>query len=94
METDEERMMTVRDLAVYLRVHPTTVYRQLKRGQLPAFKVGSDWRFDRELIDRWAHSSIWLDQHGPFMSAGGEKKLKLASAAGKGAGALFGTFEK
>jgi len=29
------------------------VYRQLKRGQLPAFKVGSDWRFNVESIDRW-----------------------------------------
>ena len=45
--------MTVRELADYLRVHPTTIYRQLKRRQLPAFKVGSDWRFTVESIDRW-----------------------------------------
>jgi excisionase family DNA binding protein len=45
--------MTVRELADYLRVHPTTVYRQLKLGELPAFRVGSDWRFNVESIDRW-----------------------------------------
>ena len=47
------RVMTVKELSDYLKVHPSTVYRQLKRGQLPAFKVGSDWRFNLESIDRW-----------------------------------------
>jgi excisionase family DNA binding protein len=46
-------VMTVNDLARYLKVHPSTVYRLLRTGQLPAFKVGSDWRFNIEEIDRW-----------------------------------------
>jgi excisionase family DNA binding protein len=46
-------VMTVTDLARYLKVHPRTVYRLLKTGQLPAFKVGGDWRFNVEEIDRW-----------------------------------------
>ena len=29
------------------------VYRMLTRQQLPAFKVGSDWRFNVESLDRW-----------------------------------------
>ena len=45
--------MTVRELADYLRVHPSTVYRLLKQKRIPAFKVGSDWRFNREAIDHW-----------------------------------------
>ena len=53
MKPANGRIMTVRELADYLRVHPTTIYRQLKRRQLPAFKVGSDWRFNVESIDRW-----------------------------------------
>ena len=53
MNTDNSRIMTVRELADYLRVHPTTIYRQLRLGQLPAFRVGSDWRFNVETIDRW-----------------------------------------
>jgi len=91
MKTDNSRVMTVKELSDFLRVHPTTVYHEVKCGRLPAFKVGSDWRFDRESIDRWC-----LGQDSAFMGAGagGEKKLKLASAAYKGAGALFGTFEK
>jgi excisionase family DNA binding protein len=47
------KVITVRELSNYLRVHPTTVYRLLKNGKLPAFKVGSDWRFNVEAIDLW-----------------------------------------
>ena len=50
---DKERVMTVQDVSAYLRVHPSTVYRLLKRNELPAFRVGSDWRFNVEAIDRW-----------------------------------------
>ena len=46
-------IMTVEDVAEYLQVHPSTIYRLLKRKRIPAFKLGSDWRFNRESIDRW-----------------------------------------
>ncbi len=45
--------MTVRELAKYLKVHPSTIYRLLKTGQLPTFKVGSDWRFNVYEINHW-----------------------------------------
>ena len=50
---DSARVMTINEVADYLRVHPSTIYRLLKRRGLPAFKVGSDWRFNSESIDRW-----------------------------------------
>ncbi len=53
MRGEESKVMTVKELSNYLKVHPSTVYRQLRRGRLPAFKVGSDWRFNVESIDRW-----------------------------------------
>jgi excisionase family DNA binding protein len=46
-------VLTVREVAEYLRVHQTTIYRLLKEQKLPAFRVGSDWRFNREVIERW-----------------------------------------
>jgi excisionase family DNA binding protein len=46
-------MMTVREVSAYLRVHPSTIYRLLKHHQIPAFQVGSDWRFSIEMIDSW-----------------------------------------
>jgi excisionase family DNA binding protein len=51
--TKIEPVMTVKELADYLRVHSTTIYRLLRRGELPAFKIGSDWRFNRARIDAW-----------------------------------------
>ena len=53
IKIDGSRVLTVKELSDYLKVHPSTIYRQLKRGRLPAFKVGSDWRFNIESIDRW-----------------------------------------
>jgi excisionase family DNA binding protein len=47
------KVMTVRELAKYLKVHPSTIYRMLKRGKIPSFRVGSDWRFNIEEIEKW-----------------------------------------
>ena len=46
-------VMRVAEVAEYLHVHPTTIYRLLKKHKIPGFKVGSDWRFNIESIDRW-----------------------------------------
>jgi excisionase family DNA binding protein len=46
----------VKELADYLSVHPSTIYRMLARKELPSFKIGSDWRFHREAIDDWIRS--------------------------------------
>ena len=51
-------IMTVGEFADFLQLHPSmqlhssTIYRLLRRGKLPAFKVGSNWGFSREAIDR------------------------------------------
>ncbi len=47
------QVMTVSELSRYLRVHPSTIYKLLRRRELPAFKIGTDWRFNRQTIDRW-----------------------------------------
>jgi excisionase family DNA binding protein len=49
----KSRVLTVQEVAGYLRLHPSTIYRMLKKSQLPAFRVGSDWRFTVEAIDKW-----------------------------------------
>ena len=47
------KVLTVNELSEYLRVNRSTIYRLLKKGQLPGFKIGSDWRFNVEAIDEW-----------------------------------------
>lgn len=49
-------VLTVKELADYLSVHPSTIYRMLAKKELPSFKIGSDWRFHREAIDNWIRS--------------------------------------
>jgi len=51
--THQTKLVTVKELSNYLRVHPSTIYRLLKEGELPGFKLGSDWRFNLEAIHRW-----------------------------------------
>jgi excisionase family DNA binding protein len=65
MKLDKRPIMTVMELADYLRVHPTTIYRLLKLGQLPAFKVGSEWRFTVESIDRSCLRQLSSSAAGP-----------------------------
>ena len=47
------KLMTVGEVADYLRVTEKTIYRLLERGRIPATKVGRQWRFDTTSIDKW-----------------------------------------
>jgi excisionase family DNA binding protein len=49
----EDTLMTVAEVTQYLRIHRVTLYRLLKANKIPGFRVGSDWRFSRQAIDRW-----------------------------------------
>jgi excisionase family DNA binding protein len=48
-------LMTLPELAQYLRFTRKTVYRLLKEGQIPAIRIGRKWRFDKDSIDEWLH---------------------------------------
>jgi excisionase family DNA binding protein len=49
----QSKVMTVEEVSEYLHVHPSTIYRLIKRRKIPAFRIGSDWRFNIETIDKW-----------------------------------------
>jgi excisionase family DNA binding protein len=53
MENRDKRLFTVKEVADYLRVNQTTIYRLIRRAEIPVFKVGGDWRFNIESIDAW-----------------------------------------
>ena len=46
-------IMTIDDVSVYLQLHPLTVRRLARAGEIPAMKIGRQWRVQRELLDRW-----------------------------------------
>jgi excisionase family DNA binding protein len=46
-------VMTVDELAEYLKLDPQTVYRKFRRGELPGVKIGKAIRFKRDVIDAW-----------------------------------------
>jgi excisionase family DNA binding protein len=48
--SDTRSVLTVKELAEYLKVHPSSIYRLLSKGELPTFKVGTDWRLEREKL--------------------------------------------
>jgi excisionase family DNA binding protein len=53
MMTVVDRMMTVKEVAQYLKLNPITVYRYAAQVKIPGFKVGSSWRFKKEILDEW-----------------------------------------
>ena len=79
METEERknRLLTVKEVAAYLRVNQTTIYRLLRRSGIPAFKVGGDWRFNLESIDGWR-----LDADARSIGSGREQVSSGAAQTG------------
>ena len=48
-----DEIMTLKEVAEYLKLAEKTAYRLAAEGKLPGFKVGGSWRFKREEVERW-----------------------------------------
>ena len=46
-------LMTLDEVAKYLRMKKVTIYKHAQEGKIPGFKVGSKWRFKKATIDKW-----------------------------------------
>lgn len=46
-------IMTVEEVAKYLKMKPQTIYVWAQKGNIPAAKIGKEWRFRKDLIDAW-----------------------------------------
>ncbi|WP_261533432.1 methylation-associated defense system helix-turn-helix domain-containing protein MAD1 [Burkholderia multivorans] len=51
--TSEGEILTIKQVADYLKVTERTIYRLAAAKKIPAFKVGGTWRFSRADIDSW-----------------------------------------
>jgi len=62
MQDDErDRVLTAEEAAEYLRMALSTLYRYMRKGQVPCFKVGNQWRFKRSVLDEWMERMSTLD---------------------------------
>jgi len=53
MKTGSDEILTLDELAAYLKVGKRTPYRLAAHGEIPAFKVGGPWRFRQSDIAQW-----------------------------------------
>ena len=58
MAGPEGEILTLEEVAAYLKAGKRTVYRLAQDGKIPAFKLGGSWRFRRAELDRWIAASI------------------------------------
>ncbi|MFM1699767.1 methylation-associated defense system helix-turn-helix domain-containing protein MAD1 [Aeromonas salmonicida] len=58
MTTSEGEILTLEEVAAYLKAGKRTVYRLAQEGKIPAFKLGGSWRFRRAELDNWIAASI------------------------------------
>ena len=56
-DTDGE-ILTLDEVAAYLKAGKRTVYRLAQKGEIPAFKLGGTWRFSRSELELWIADSI------------------------------------
>ncbi|EGQ8104352.1 helix-turn-helix domain-containing protein [Vibrio parahaemolyticus] len=51
-----DQILTLKEVAAYLKLAEKTAYRLASEGKLPGFKVGGSWRFKREDLEAWIES--------------------------------------
>lgn len=64
----EDKILTLKEVADYLKLTERTIYRLSQDGKLPGFKVGSSWRFRLRDIDEWIE-----DQKAEVRRTGGRR---------------------
>lgn len=73
-------IMTVEEVARYLKLKPQTVYKWAQDGQIPAAKLGKEWRFRRTLLDEWIDNQIMSSKGGQRLAA---QRVSLKDDGGK-----------
>lgn len=54
----DNEIMTLEEVAAYLKVKPQTIYTWAQEKKIPAAKLGKEWRFKRSIIDEWFNQHI------------------------------------
>jgi len=73
-----DAILTLGELAEFLKVHPATIYRLVREQRIPAFRVGSDWRFHQGEIKKW------MNEREAFLSSSLETSISQARRPAQG----------
>ncbi|WP_081601748.1 methylation-associated defense system helix-turn-helix domain-containing protein MAD1 [Paraburkholderia kururiensis] len=68
MTDPDSEILTLDEVAAYLKAGKRTVYRLAQKGEIPGFKLGGTWRFRRTELDRWIARCIGT--HGQLAKSG------------------------
>ena len=71
MKEKEKEIMTVKQVAEYLQMDEHTIYKLARFGQIPSIKIAGEWRFKKEVIDKWIDS----EAIGSIRGKGGHESL-------------------
>lgn len=73
----QEQLMTIKEVAAYLKINVYTVYRMAERGAIPGVKLGRAWRFKKDEIYKWLADKMttekktrlekWQKKYGKLM---------------------------
>ena len=67
---------TTAQVAEFLGAHIETIRRLARRGEIPSYKIGTDWRFKREAIEHWAETHHGRQQSPLVMVVDDEKSIR------------------
>ena len=57
-------ILTLEEVATYLRLKPQTIYRWAQERRIPAVKLGKEWRFRKSILDRWLDEQMLSEESG------------------------------
>ena len=69
-------VLDAKEAALFMRTHVETVRRLARKGAIPAFKVGKDWRFRRGSLERWADSHEMKQQAATVLVVDDEEEFR------------------
>lgn len=55
---NKDEIMTIEEVAAYLKLRPQTIYKWAQEGEIPAIKIVKEWRFKRSILDKWLDEKI------------------------------------
>jgi PTS system nitrogen regulatory IIA component len=65
----DDDILTIEEVAKYLRVSERTVYDWAQKGEIPSGKIGTVWRFKKAEIEKWVNDRLSMNRMSPQFSA-------------------------